>query len=101
MRYRKCTWFITALLLCGFLLSLGCPNAGTTGSIAFDNQTGQRLRIYIDGIFMNFFEVSQTQTIPKNPIGVHTISADNFSDGQWGPIEIFLLPGTTYTWVIQ
>ena len=75
--------------------------APTTFTVVFDNQTGQRLRVYMDGIFINFVEINQAQPFGNNPPGIHQLSADNFHEGTWGPVTINVAAGQTYTWVIR
>ena len=96
---------ILALLLSGFnCKSIFNPTkkqpAPTAGTIVFENQTGQRLRGYINGTFMSFIEIGQTRNYEKNPIGRYELKADNFSSGEWVSDQFDLTAGMTYTWTI-
>ena len=103
---KQKTYFaiFSIILLCIFLTVSGCniikntTQTATTGTIIFDNQTGQRLRAYINGIFMDFVEKGQQRTWKENPPGAYELKADNFSTGVWGPQRIDLNAGDTYTW---
>lgn len=103
---KQKTYFkiISITLLCLFFLTNGCKiiqnttTAATTGTIIFDNNTGQRLRAYINGIFMDFIEKGQQRSWDNNPPGAYELKADNFSTGVWGPQRIDLKAGDTYTW---
>lgn len=52
-------------------------------TFTFNNQTGQRLRAYIDGIFVGYLEIGQTRIFGNNPPGTHVLKADNFGSGVW------------------
>lgn len=110
MKQKLHLWIIPVFLLCAILFSLGCKGAptstnptttSTTGTIIFVNQTGQRLRGYIDGIFQSFIEIGQTRTYDKIPPGSHELKADNFGSGVWGPTQINLVAGQTWTWTLR
>ncbi len=103
---------IVCLLACLLLLS-GCENpfasddddntnpGTTTVTFVYVNQTGQRLRVYLDGVLLSFVEIGQTQSYDNNPAGAHTLTADNFSSGNWGPLQVTLSGGETYTWTLR
>ena len=111
MKKGRYLFILSMLLGAVFISGLGCksifgsnnktPPAPTTGDTVFDNDTGQRLRAYIDGIFMDFVEIDQERRFENNPVGLHELKADNFSSGVWGPIQIDLRAGSTFTWTLR
>jgi hypothetical protein len=101
-------------LLCCLVLLAGCQNPfdkdddddggnnnPTTITFVYVNETGLRLRVYLDGVLLNFLEIGQTQSFPNNPAGSHSLTADNFSAGNWGPVTVTLSGGETYTWTLR
>jgi hypothetical protein len=71
----------------------------TFGTVVFVNQTGQRLRGYIDGIFQSFIEIGQTRIYNNILPGLHVLKADNFGSGEWTE-QINLSAGQTFIWPI-